>query len=94
MKFRNNKNALFVFCDYSCPQKCTLKKHIESLHEGKISYNCSTWDHDCPLKCTLGRHIESVHDNMTSCNCSICGHNFILKSDHNNSLKCTLKQSY
>ena len=74
--------------------KMYFENHIESLHESKISFNCSIWDHYCSLKCTLGKHIESVHDKMTSCNCSINGHNFILKSDHNNSQKCTMKKTY
>ena len=71
-----------------------FENQIKSVHDSKISYNCSIWDHDCSLKCSLGKHIESVHDKMTSCNCFIYGHNFILKSDQNNPLKCTLKQSY
>ena len=60
----------------------------------KKQHNCSICDYSTSNRGNLNKHVESVHDNMTSCNCSINGHNFILRSDNNNSLKCTLKKKY
>ena len=52
--------------------KSTLKKHVESIHENKESYECPNCDYSFSLKGNLKRHIKSVHENRKPNKCSIC----------------------
>ena len=34
------------FCDFGCASKCTLKKHVDRVHEGKRPHKCTLCDYN------------------------------------------------
>jgi len=52
-------------CDYQATQKGTLKRHIQSVHDG-IKYPCLHCDYQATQEGSLKRHIQNVHDGIKS----------------------------
>ena len=84
MKLRNHINAQFPICDYSCTRKTNLKKHIDTIHEGKKlhkPYKCSICDYSCTKKSNLDDHIYAVHEGKKPHQCYICDYSCATKSN-------------
>ena len=56
--------------DKTFPYKCTLKNHVESIHEDKKS--CPSCKYSCLEPKDLRQHIVSVHQVKKSYKCLIC----------------------
>ena len=63
-------------CDSSFATKQSLKKHIESLHEGKKPFECSICNAKIAQKGHLNYHILYVHGEKKHFQCSQCGSEF------------------
>ena len=50
-------------CSYSFSQQRSLKRHIESVHDGKKPHKCSICDYSFSSKGILRNHIKSIHPN-------------------------------
>ena len=65
-------------CEYISAQKDTLKKHIETVHDGKRHY-CNQCEYSRKQKSVIKTHIESVH-NGTWYHCDQCEYKAAYKS--------------
>jgi uncharacterized Zn-finger protein len=74
MRERNLLNVDFVRKGF--PQKGNLKRHIESVHEGKKPYKCKLYEESLSVKRHLKKHIESVHDGKKPLKCEFCKDSF------------------
>ena len=63
-----------LICHKKFLRKAELKRHTDSVHEGKRPHKCSICDKSCSLKAELKAHIESVHEKKKPYKCSICGY--------------------
>ena len=70
-------------CNFSTANKGTLKKHIETVHEGIKPFKCDICDYECALKGNLKHHIASVHQGIKPFKCKLCDYEF----SKNSSLK-------
>ena len=61
----------FAHCNKSYTKKSDLKRHVESIHEGK-KCTCATCQMEFTLKKNLAVHFK-LHDNSTSHVCWVCG---------------------
>ena len=71
-------------CDYSCTRKTNLKKHIDTIYEGKKlhkPYKCSICDYSCTKKSNLDDHIYAVHEGKKPHQCYICDYSCATKSN-------------
>ena len=74
----------------------SLKKHIETVHEGIKPFKCKTCDYETAHKPHLKKHVESVHEGFKPFKCTICeyraGHKSALKT-HTKSVHELMKKS-
>ena len=70
-------------CNLLLKTKRNLKRHIESVHEGKKPFKCNTCDVNFAAKDSLKRHISLVHERKKSFNCNICDCNFATQQNLN-----------
>ena len=76
-------------CEYRTTQKCHLKTHVKTVHDGtKASvHKKRNKPNQCPFQCTLcskafnlkavlKRHFEQVHDKIKPFHCSFCPSTF------------------
>ena len=60
-----------------------LKKHIQTVHEGKNQFKCNFCDHECATNYHLKRHIEGVHERIKPFKCNICDYESATKANLN-----------
>ena len=72
----NQKSHKCSICDNSFSRKFNLKKHIETVHDGKKPHKCSVCDYSCSRNARLKKHIEIVHERKKPHKCSICDISF------------------
>ena len=58
-----------------------MKKHIETVHEGKKPHLCSICGSGFPSNKNLKRHISAVHDKDKLFTCVLCGVSFARKDN-------------
>ena len=81
----DNTNSIFItrnkcsICDKKFLRRAELKRHTDSVHEGKKPNNCSDCDYSCYEKNKLKRHIDYVHEKNKPHKCSICDNSFSQK---------------
>ena len=51
-----------LICNATFSKPFTLKRHVESVHEGKKSYKCTQCDLKFKAKQNLKKHIAKVHE--------------------------------
>ena len=70
-------------CGVSFTRKPALKKHIQTIHEGKIPHKCILCGQSFNVKSNMTRHINSVHvtDKHLPFSCMNCKKGF-KRSDH------------
>ena len=56
----------------STSEKGNLKRHVESVHEGIKTLNCTLCDYEFSKQIYLKTHIESVHEGIKPFKCHIC----------------------
>ena len=81
-KYKCNK------CDYKCPCKSSLTKHIKQVHDKIKDNECPECDFKCSTNGHLQRHIKSVHDKIKDYECPECD----FKCCVNSSLSKHIKQ--
>ena len=79
-----NKYACTI-CSYKFDSNARLKKHIETVHEGKKPFRCDICDTKFAEKSTLNCHIKSIHENPKNCDdtkkvfhCESCPESFVM----------------
>ena len=60
-----------------------MKKHIDSVHEGKKPFMCEFCGYGCLLKSSMNRHVASVHDGNKPFRCEFCDYSCAVKSNMN-----------
>ena len=58
-------------CNQCFTTKKHLRKHNESVHEGKKTFKCSICDASFSLKPAMKKHIKSVHDGKKPYKCTM-----------------------
>ena len=58
-------------CSSLFKKKRYLKRHIESVHEGKKAFKCNFCDTSFTQKSVLDRHVASVHEGKKPFKCNI-----------------------
>ena len=53
-----------------------LKKHINSVHNGKKPYKCTICEHNCSTNTQLNVHISAVHEGNKPHKCLNCDASF------------------
>ena len=72
VKQQEKKQHKCSICEYTYFSKPSLKRHIQSVHEGKKTHKCSICDHSTLTKQNLNTHIKSVHERRKPYTCTIC----------------------
>ena len=49
-----------------------MKRHIESVHEGKKPFKCETCEYTYSQKSHLNQHVAKVHEGKKPFKCQIC----------------------
>ena len=75
-------------CNKSFDFHSNLKRHTESVHEGKKRHKCTHCDKAFAGKSDLQRHISGVHDKIKPFQCSICGASFTEKGKLKTHIAC------
>ena len=72
---------------HKCPQceldftlKCTMTRHIQTVHEGKKSYKCEICGAAFGQNQHLDKHVLSIHEKKKPFKCEICEINFAEKN--------------
>ena len=65
-------------CDKNYKQEISLRRHIESVHEG-VRYSCTQCEQQYPQKKDLKAHMQTIHEGIRF-ECNHCGKNFQSKS--------------
>ena len=52
-----------TICSYRFSSSASLRRHVESVHEGKKPFRCDICDAKFALKSTLDSHIRNIHEN-------------------------------
>ena len=68
-----------TICRKGFTRKCSLKSHIESVHEG-IKYDCHICHSKFSRRTHVQSHIKSAHEKVKH-ECSICGLKFTRKDN-------------
>ena len=63
------------YCSKKC-QKDDLKNHIDTVHDGKIIFQCSMCNAQLSSKRNLKNHIAGVHEGIKSFQCTFCDKQF------------------
>ena len=71
---KNNKCDL---CDKDFSQSHTLKRHIDSVHEGLKNHKYDFCDKNIRQSQTLKKHITTVHEKLKNHKCDKCNKAFI-----------------
>jgi uncharacterized Zn-finger protein len=58
-----------------------MKRHKDSVHEGKKAFNCEVCNYSCSQKVHMKRHKELVHEGKKSYKCEICYYSCSQKGD-------------
>ena len=66
-------------CSSLFKTKRQLKKHIESVHEGKKPFKCNICDVSFSQKHNLETHVVSVHEGKKPFKCDKCDSSFTAK---------------
>ena len=78
-----NKTLRCIYCTERFSNVSGFKKHILSVHEGKIVpemiHHCHICDFTTKYKEYMKRHIESIHEGKKPYHCLICDSKFALK---------------
>ena len=69
-----------------------LKKHVESVHEGKKPFDCYICDYSCAKKNIMKYYVESVHEGRKPFDCDICDYSCAKKSVMKNILNQFMKE--
>ena len=73
--FSESSNEVFEHkckeCNYSSRQKCHLKLHVQSVHEGLKPYKCPTCDYSSSQNGALKQHIAAFHNRKEPNRCSL-----------------------
>ena len=75
----NNKKNMCPICAKMLT--CSLKVHIEMVHEGKKPFNCEICGLSLTTKGALKLHIQMVHEKLKPNKCFLCESRFFHKSD-------------
>ena len=76
---KEKKPQICSNCDANFKTRKALKKHIDSVHEGKVEYKCLKCGKSFSYKHTLKIHIDSIHEGKKPNCCSTCGKAFYKK---------------
>ena len=63
-------------CDANFKKQSKLKRHKDSVHDGKRPFKCSVCDNRFAQKDQVNRHVLSVHERKKPFNCKICDATF------------------
>jgi uncharacterized Zn-finger protein len=69
-------------CDLGFAKKAELKRHINSVHDGKKTFKCSICDCIFTKKVELNRHLKKTHEGKKPFNCSTCQVSFLSDQTH------------
>ena len=70
-------------CSSVFKTKGNLKRHIESVHEGKKPFKCNICDSSFSRNTHLNAHIASVHEGKKPFKCNICDASFTQRKNLN-----------
>ena len=70
-------------CSSIFKTKETLKRHLQTVHEGKKPYKCDICDSSFSEKAKLKAHISIVHEGKKPFQCNICDASFTTKQNLN-----------
>jgi uncharacterized Zn-finger protein len=76
-------------CEARFAQKSSLKRHIESVHEGKKPFQCSICPENFARKEHLKIHTASIHDLKEQNKMSACNSNFSQNEGENSKYATT-----
>lgn len=62
------------FCDYRCPKKDRLSRHVRNVHYKEKPFGCSLCDACFGRKDKMKRHIATVHSAERPYKCDFCNH--------------------
>ena len=82
-KYDRNKSKVCKICNATYTRPVNLKRHIESVHEGKKPFKCSECDSSFTQSGHLKKHIETVHEKNKSWVCEFCQKSFCRKDQLN-----------
>ena len=74
-------------CDATFGEKGKLKRHTESVHEGKKPFSCAFCDSRFSQKKGLESHVDSVHEEKKQFKCGFCDKWFAFKHNLNRHIK-------
>jgi len=75
----NNKKNMCPICAKMLT--CSLKVHIEMVHEGKKPFNCEICGLSLTTKGAVKLHIQMVHEKLKPNKCFLCESRFFHKGD-------------
>ena len=64
------------FCGKIFSQKCNLRRHIYTIHEGHKDFKCSFCGRPFAQAGDLRKHIRTVHQGIKNYKCQFCGSAF------------------
>lgn len=62
------------FCDYRCPKKDRLSRHVRNVHYKEKPFGCSLCDACFGRKDKMKRHMATVHSQERPYKCEFCNH--------------------
>ena len=62
------------FCDYKCPKKDRLSRHVRNVHFKEKPYFCHLCEASFGRKDKLKRHLATVHSSDKPFKCDFCPH--------------------
>jgi hypothetical protein len=62
------------FCDYRCPKKDRLSRHVRNVHYKEKPYGCNLCDACFGRKDKMKRHMATVHSQERPFKCDFCSH--------------------
>ena len=74
-------------CQKSFSQKCSLNRHIKTVHDKIKDFECQICIKRFSTKTDLTRHIKTVHDKVRDFECHICNKTYSQKYNLENHIK-------
>lgn len=62
------------FCDYRCPKKDRLSRHVRNVHYKEKPFGCNLCDASFGRKDKMKRHMATVHSQERPFKCDFCNH--------------------
>ena len=78
IKTIHHKNSKCDSCGKSFSEAGTLKRHIQTVHEGHKNFNCKSCWKSFSQEGDSKKHIYTVHEGHKDNKCDTCGKSFLL----------------